>query len=125
MTTIAQALRTVSLGLAELAEALEGSDLPPLPVTTAIANDPAHYSADGDPRGYGDPPKAAAVAQVLGECPVHQTAWVLKEGGISSKTGKAYKAFWKCDGKNADGSFCQKKPALEWVRTHDPEAVAW
>ncbi len=113
MTTIAQALRTVSVGLAELAEALEGSDLPPIPK-------PQERTWE-----YADEPKAAAVAQVLGECPVHQTAWVLKEAGVSSKTGKRYAAFWKCDGKNADGSFCQKRPALEWVRTHDPEAVAW
>lgn len=111
MTTVSEALRTLSVGLTELAEALDGTDLPALPASAGAAATPE--------------PREAAVAQVLGECPTHQTAWVLKEGGVSSKTGKPYKAFWKCDGKNADGSYCQKKPTLEWVRTHDPEAVAW
>jgi hypothetical protein len=114
MTTIAQALRTVSVGLAELAEALEGSDLPPLNLGQQVAVQ-SHLPADLEAQANRN--------AVLGECPVHQTAWVLKEGGVSGKTGKPYKAFWKCDEKNADGTWCQKKPALEWVRTHDPEQV--
>lgn len=64
----------------------------------------------------------ASSSEVLGECPVHFTPWVLKEAGVS-KAGKRYGAFWKCNGTNPDGTWCSKKPTLEWVRTHDPEQV--
>lgn len=69
------------------------------------------------------PAAASATNQVLGECPVHFLPWVIKEGGVSERTGKRYGAFWKCNEKNADGTWCSKKPTLEWVRTHDPEKV--
>jgi hypothetical protein len=58
--------------------------------------------------------------QLLAECPVHFRPWTVKEGGMS-KAGKPYSAFWKCNGKNEDGSFCDKKPTKEWIKTHDPE----
>lgn len=89
----------------------------------------AAESASGPVRPAG--PEAATPATapastdtVLGECPVHFLPWVVKEGGVSAKTGKRYGAFWKCDEKNADGTWCSKKPTLEWVRTHDPERAA-
>lgn len=58
--------------------------------------------------------------RVLSECPVHFKPWTIREGGVS-KNGKPYSAFWKCSGKNADGSYCDKKPEKGWVKTHDPE----
>lgn len=65
-------------------------------------------------------PRNSQQDTVLGECPVHFRAWTVKEGGIS-KNGKSYTAFWKCNGKNDDGSYCNKKPTPGWVKTHDPE----
>ena len=75
------------------------------------------------PAAANPPAAPASTDEVLGECPVHFTRWTLKEAGVS-KAGKRYGAFWKCDGKNADGTWCSKKPRLEWVRTHDPEEAA-
>lgn len=66
------------------------------------------------------PPKPTAQDQLLAECPVHFKPWTIKEGGMS-KNGKPYSAFWKCSAKNEDGSYCDKKPTREWVKTHDPE----
>jgi hypothetical protein len=53
-----------------------------------------------------------------GGCPVHGLPWSVREAGISKKTGEPYRAFWKCDGQNADGSYCQEKPTLAWVKAH-------
>lgn len=46
--------------------------------------------------------------KVAPTCPVHGSTMVWKEGE-SKTTGKHY-AFWACDTKNADGSFCNAKP---------------
>jgi hypothetical protein len=64
--------------------------------------------------------RPAPADDLFSQCPNHQQPWTVKEGGIS-KNGKPYKAFWKCNGKNSDGSFCNKKPDPSWVRGHDPE----
>jgi hypothetical protein len=73
-----------------------------------------------EPASY---PTRASV-DVLSECPVHFRPWEVKEGGIS-KAGKPYNAFWKCNGKNDDGSYCSKKPTKEWAQAHPAErAVA-
>lgn len=44
-----------------------------------------------------------------GACPAHGVPFTWKEGGVS-KAGKAYDGFWKCGEKNADGSYCDKRP---------------
>ena len=57
---------------------------------------------------------------MLGECPIHFRPWAIQPGGVS-KNGRPYPAFWKCNGKNQDDSFCTKKPDPAWVRTHNAE----
>jgi hypothetical protein len=37
--------------------------------------------------------------------------------------GKPYNAFWKCDGKDPDGTFCNRKPVKSWADAH-PAAAA-
>lgn len=53
----------------------------------------------------------------LGACPVHRTAWTVKAGGIS-KNGKPYPAFYKCSGKNDDGTYCDQRPTKAWADSH-------
>ena len=50
-------------------------------------------------------------------CPEHDIRWTLKPAG-TSKAGKAYDAFWKCDGKT-DGEFCKAKPSKAWQARHE------
>lgn len=57
-----------------------------------------------------------ADAPGLGRCPTHGLPWTVKEAGVS-KMGKAYQAFWRCDGKT-DGQFCQKRPVKAWAEAH-------
>jgi hypothetical protein len=52
-----------------------------------------------------------------GACPDHGIPWTLKPAGVS-KAGKAYDAFWKCDGKT-DGEFCRNKPTKAWQARHE------
>lgn len=52
------------------------------------------------------------------ECAVHRTRWTYKPGGVSQKTGKSYQGFWKCDGKNPDGSYCAARPDATWAKSH-------
>ena len=52
-----------------------------------------------------------------GLCPAHKTAWTYKPAGVS-KAGKAYAGFWKCDGKNPDGTYCGAKPDFGWSKSH-------
>ena len=66
-------------------------------------------------------PSGAPTAQA-GVCPVHGTAWVLKPAGVSRTTNRVYPAFWACSCKNADGSFCNQKPAKTVQPTPAPVA---
>jgi hypothetical protein len=50
-------------------------------------------------------------------CPDHNVPWTLKEAG-TSKAGKPYDAFWKCDAKT-DGEFCRNKPSKQWQARHE------
>ena len=61
--------------------------------------------------------QATHVNAALGVCPTHRTAWTVKQGGIS-KAGKPYSAFYKCSGKNDDGSYCSQKPVKAWADSH-------
>ena len=99
--------------LAELFSALAESQ-----PSGGSAHPPAADTDDLPP--FPGEPQAQSREQVFAECPVHFTPWTVKEGGIS-KNGRVYKAFWKCNGKNPDGSYCDKKPDPSWVRAHDPE----
>lgn len=51
----------------------------------------------------------------LGYCPTHKTPWTVKPAG-TSKAGKQYNAFWKCDDRS-DG-FCNEKPSRAWGNSH-------
>lgn len=80
-------------------------DLPPLTDEDAPFDPPA-------PRAVETPVQSA-----LGACPAHRTAWTVKAGGIS-KNGKPYPPFWKCSGKNDDGTYCDLKPTPGWSKAH-------
>ena len=56
-------------------------------------------------------------ADSAGSCPAGHGAWTIKPAG-TSKAGKAYRAFWKCDGKTPDGRYCDEKPSKAWVDAH-------
>ena len=64
----------------------------------------------------------AADTPGLGRCPAHDRPWSVKAAGVS-KNGKPYSAFWKCDGKEPDGTFCNRKPVKAWADAH-PAAAA-
>ena len=53
-----------------------------------------------------------------GGCPIHGLPWSVREAGVSKKTGEPYRAFWKCDGQNADGTYCNERPTASWVKAH-------
>lgn len=58
----------------------------------------------------------------LGKCPFHNTPWTVKSAGVS-KMGKPYQSFYKCDGKDPDGTFCNRKPVKGWVDAHPIRAA--
>lgn len=68
-------------------------------------------------------PAPSAAPGPLAKCPLHQTAWTYKQAGVS-KAGKPFSGFWKCDGKNADGSYCSERPAKAFVQATPPPAPA-
>lgn len=115
---IAVALRALADGLEQPeGERERKADSVPLAMTP-----PAQTFTSGLP--VEDYPPLAALsgppAQVetaLGRCPFHDTAWTIKPAG-TSKLGKPYGAFYKCDGKNPDGTWCARKPVKAWVDSH-------
>ena len=119
---VAEALNTISVAFGELAEAL--SDAPQAPVT---AQEPSPF-VDLPDEVFStsttyEPVGIPAADPVLSVCPNHGTPWSVKAAGVS-KAGKAYSAFFKCDGKNPDGTFCQKKPTREWADAHAARLAA-
>lgn len=60
---------------------------------------------------------APAAEAALSRCPYHDTPWEIRPAGVS-KAGKPYQAFWKCDGKETDGSYCKRKPVKAWADSH-------
>ena len=66
---------------------------------------------EGKPFPDDTGPVAVAPSEVqkaVPNCPIHGTPMNLKPAGVS-KEGRAYKAFWSCPTKNADGSYCRGK----------------
>lgn len=85
-------------------------DLYPEP-TQSVAPSRAR-SAD---EGRGSPPRPSPAPDVFGnECPDHHQPWTLKPAGVSKRTGKAYAAFYACDGKT-NGAYCSRKPSEAWI----------
>ena len=112
---VSAALNTLSLGIAELAEALsDGTE----PVLARPVADPRPWEVTGDfpPNEYEALPLPAETPG-LGRCPSHNLAWSVKAAGVS-KMGKPYNAFFHCDGKEPDGSFCPRKPVKAWADAH-------
>lgn len=78
-------------------------------------NDPyADLPNDWETPGY---PAPAARDDEADACPEHNLRWTLKPAG-TSKAGKAYDAFWKCDGRTND-EFCKAKPTKAWQARHE------
>jgi hypothetical protein len=98
----------LALALNELAAAI-------LELSSGDAGGSPSPSVTSSPPASAAPSPAAAFAaaqprpQTGGACPTHGTPWTYKEAG-TSKAGKHYDGFWKCDGKLEDGSFCKEKP---------------
>ena len=112
---VASALDEAAEALARAAHALRGMEpsAARADVQDRVPSRPAAAEA-------GVPPAPASAP--LGLCPKHGIPWTVKAGGVS-KAGKSYKAFWKCDSKDADEErgYCQQKPEFGWVKTHPPE----
>jgi len=114
---VAAALNTISLAFGELAEALTQNGV--APVSAAPGAIPALADDDFppfEPTEYEAIPLPAETTG-LGKCPFHNTPWTVKAAGVS-KAGKAYNSFYKCDGKNPDGSYCARKPVKAWADAH-------
>ncbi len=105
---VASALDRAAEALAEAAHALRASDTPSSEAAVAAGDVPAPAARL--------PLQEQHVAAALGVCPVHRTAWTVKDAGVG-KNGKPYKAFWKCSGKT-DGVYCNEKPVKAWQDTH-------
>lgn len=111
---VAEGFAELSLALAQQAIAHQldtalKDDLPPLP------------SADETPTVYEEEPEfvdTPAGRSAQGGCPIHHIPWTVRPGGFSQNKQKSYKAFWKCDGQDEDGTYCALRPALAWVKAH-------
>lgn len=111
----AAALNTISVAFGELAEALAENGAAPVLAAPGVDSDLFPPFAPEEPVYEALP--LPADAHGLGKCPNHGTSWSVKNAGVS-KAGKAYDSFWKCDGKNPDGSYCNKKPVKAWADAH-------
>lgn len=134
---IAKAYRAIGQGYYEAADVLlEAASAPQAvaPVLTrpsALPQDAAWEVAQPDPNmpefpplEYEDLPVAATpqTEPLLGRCPAHDRAWTVKPAGVS-KAGKSYTAFFKCDGKDSDGTYCNRKPVKAWADSHARQLV--
>lgn len=124
------ALNKIAEGIYELADAMF-QDAPgatttayvaPQTVTTVEASPFVDLPDEVFAATY-EPVGIPAADPVLSVCPNHGTPWTVKAAGVS-KAGKPYQAFFKCDGKNPDGAFCQKKPTREWADAHAARLAA-
>jgi len=118
------ALNKIAEGIYELADAMFAETAPGAAVT---AQEPSPF-ADLPDEVFAtspayEPVGIPAADPILSVCPNHGTPWTVKAAGVS-KAGKPYKAFFKCDGKNPDGSFCDKKPTREWADAHAARLAA-
>jgi hypothetical protein len=85
-------------------------------IDEAIEPDAARASVPAAEGSAPQPSAPAAPNAALGVCPVHRTAWTVKDAGIS-KNGKPYRAFWKCSERDEDG-YCNEKPTKAWADSH-------
>ena len=108
---IAEGAQEIALAYESIQQPGSGAGVPPPARASAPADDLPPLTDEDAPRA-AEPPSTA-----LGACPAHRTAWTVKAGGIS-KNGKPYNAFWKCSGKNDDGTYCKEKPVKAWADSH-------
>jgi hypothetical protein len=113
MTRLADAYDALAEAAAALALELRAADADY--VSKIDTRSPEALQGELDALPFDDTPQGRSAQ---GGCPVHGLPWSVREAGISKKTGEPYRAFWKCDGQNADGSYCQEKPTLAWVKAH-------
>lgn len=110
---IPEALDAFAEAAAELALAYRQNGTPSPQEPTGAAQAP---SIDDLPfEDFEDTPQARSKG---GGCPIHGIPWTVKAAGTSTKTGAPYSAFWKCEGKNPDDSFCREKPTPAWQKAH-------
>ena len=86
---------------------------PHAPVGGTVPEEPAYLA---EVIGHEDRPRTPAQQQAHTDgafCPDHGMAWVLKPGGVSKTTGKAYDAFYACP--STDRPFCKQKPDQRWL----------
>jgi len=115
---VAAALNTISMAFGELAEAMTQNGTAPVSAApSALADDFPPFTPTDE---YEALPLAADTPG-LGRCPSHNKPWTVKAAGVS-KAGKPYNAFWKCDGKDPDGTFCNRKPVKSWADAHPAAA---
>jgi hypothetical protein len=101
-----------------------GASSPPRPVPAPRPVSPAPVGG-----ALEEPPELAemfdhrtdaqrdAVATSDGFCPDHGEAWVLKPGGVSANSGKAYDPFWACPSR--ERPFCKQKPSKAFLAHHE------
>jgi hypothetical protein len=125
----ADAYNKISEGYALLALAIEqpaAGVVPPSRALAPVDDLPPLLDDYGQPVEVVKAPtpiRDQHVENVLGQCPVHQKNWTVKEGGVS-KAGKEYGAFWKCGEKDSStrSGYCDKKPVKSWVDAHPAAA---
>jgi hypothetical protein len=129
MNRLADAYENAANALAALAAEIraEGSqERPGAPLDafadgTPIEEPPTDYVWHDDEPGpvrsrpFQDTPQGRSE---FGGCPVHDVPWVIKPAGTAKATGKPYAAFWHCNEKNDDGTYCRQKPTREWAAAH-------
>jgi len=123
MTRLADAYEEQAALFARLAEAtaqvaheLRGIDSP-------VARTGVESGAEGATARPPSPSSAPdPLSVVLSQCPDHQVAWTVKDGGIG-RNGQPYPAFWRCN-ERTDGEYCKKRPTAAWAKSHPIETVA-
>lgn len=101
-----------------IARDLYGEDAAPASVPqSAPAAQPQAAPVERPPLPPNTQPYQEFAAGGGDSCPAGHGPWTVKAAG-TSKAGKDYRAFWKCDGKTPAGRFCEEKPAKAWVDAH-------
>ena len=108
---LAQAYDEVAEALASLALVLRRTGPPDAPQAALTSETEETLPFDD----FEDTPRGRSAA---GGCPIHGLPWSVREAGVSTKTGEPYRAFWRCTGENADGTYCKERPTAAWVKAH-------
>ena len=112
---LARGLGLISQGFAELSAAIavpaeDGA------VASGVGAAPSAPAPEPSPFLDEVAPMQRTPTDGLGRCPTHGTAWTIKPAG-TSKAGKAYSAFCRCNEQDANG-YCSQKPVKGWAEAH-------